>query len=325
MSSVLKVWNSSDSTVREGSFLKRFCIPFLVEMQNADGGWGYQRGTRSAVEPTAWALLALKSQNVSEAALDGGMRWLHRAQLPEGSWPAFAGQGHGCWVTAPACLALSLCGDSSECVAQGLRWLCDSWPAEGGIWWQLRRLVSPSSVVRQDFSLRGWSWTPGTASWVEPTAHALFALRSVPEQILPYGASRRCLLGERMLCDRMCQKGGWNSGNPMVYGVEGEPRVAPTAWALLALHGRCDHKHIRKSLDWLELAYPHVRGPASLALGHLTLEAYGRPAPPLEPGLWDLWRNNQFFDSVLATAWAVIALSPGRDWLRIVAGKRVSG
>ena len=40
MSSVLKVWNSSDSTVREGSFLKRFCIPFLVEMQNADGGWG---------------------------------------------------------------------------------------------------------------------------------------------------------------------------------------------------------------------------------------------------------------------------------------------
>jgi hypothetical protein len=110
----------------------------------------------------------------------------------------------------------------------------------------------------------------------------------------------------------------------MVYGIEGEPRVAPTAWALLALHGRCEHGDIRKSLDWLELAYSQIRGPASLALGHLTLEAYGRPVPPLEPALWDLWSNNQLFDSVLATAWAVMALSPGRDWLRIPAGGTAS-
>ena len=110
----------------------------------------------------------------------------------------------------------------------------------------------------------------------------------------------------------------------MVYGVEGEPRVAPTAWALLALQDRREHEHIRKSLDWLELAYPHIQGPASLALGHVTLEVYGRPVPPLEPGLWNLWSNNQFFDSVLATSWTVTALSPARDWLRIVPGKRAS-
>jgi hypothetical protein len=110
----------------------------------------------------------------------------------------------------------------------------------------------------------------------------------------------------------------------MVYGVEGEPRVAATAWALLALHGRYDHEHIRKSLDWLELAYPHIQGPTSLALAHLTLEVYGRPAPPLEPGLWHLWRNNQFFDSVLTASWAVMALSPPRDWLPILVGKRAS-
>jgi hypothetical protein len=122
----------------------------------------------------------------------------------------------------------------------------------------------------------------------------------------------------------MCPKGGWNSGNPKVYGIEGEPRVAPTAWALLALHHGCDHEHIRKSLDWLESAYPHIQGPASLALGHLTLEVYGRPAPALEPGLWDLWRNNQFFDGVLTTSWAVMALSPATGWLRILDGKRFS-
>src|SRR5215472_12228886 len=143
MCSVPQVRNSSDSTVRKGSFLRRFCIPFLVEMQNADGGWGYNWGTRSAVEPTAWALLALWSQKVSESALDEAKGWLRRAQSPEGSWPVFVGQGHGCWVTAPACLALSVCDDSSASVAQGVRWLCDSRPAEGGIWFQLRRLVCP--------------------------------------------------------------------------------------------------------------------------------------------------------------------------------------
>ena len=38
-----------------------------------------------------------------------------------------------------------------------------------------------------------------------------------------------------MLYDRMCPGGGWNCGNPMVYGVPGEALIVPTVWALLAL------------------------------------------------------------------------------------------
>lgn len=320
-----QVWNSTESAAYEGSFLARFCIPLLLEAQRADGGWGYRRGAESAVEPTAWALLALRPQGVNEATLDAGVRWLRGTQLPDGSWPTFAGQRRGCWVTAPACLALSGGGDSSACVVRGLRWLCDSWPAEGGLWWRLRRrLLGSATVVQQDTSLRGWSWTPGTASWVEPTSLALIALRHIPERLHPQGAAIRRRLGERMLYDRMCPGGGWNSGNPMVYGVEGEPRVAPTVWALMATEDRRDRAENCRSLDWLERAYPHIRGPASLALGHLALETYGRPVTPLELGLSSLWSNNRFFDSVLAAAWAAIALNPGRDWLRSLDGASAS-
>ena len=404
---------------------------FLLGAQNADGGWGYQPDAASATEPTSWALLALcagirtsefgfrdtntqppipiaalatlpqsaidNRQSAITHALSAGKRWLHVAQLPDGSWPAFVGQRPGCWVTAAACLALHRCGGAAsggwvafglqqrnsslvrsceeisalrpdvrkgspfpytgphteafglgrlpesrrlsasrrrgtaqpqwlrtaifprlltghsslqDPVALGLRWLCRTWPADGNVWFRFRqRLRKQASVIRQDSSLSGWSWTPGTASWVEPTAHALIALRCIPAELHPPGASKRRRLGERMLYDRMCPGGGWNSGNPLVYGVAGEPRVGPTAWALLALHDYRDRPENRESLDWLERVYPQIRGPASLAVAHLCLEAYERPLPPLEPALSELWANNQFFRNVLVTAWAVMALS----------------
>jgi hypothetical protein len=249
-------------------------------------------------------------------ALSAGLRWLHDAQLPDGSWPAFVGQRQGCWVTAAVCLAVNACGNAGfqpatpDPVTLGLRRLCKSWPAEGSFWWRIRQAFGRhASVIRQDSSLRGWSWTPGTASWVEPTACALIAFRCIPEELHPRGASKRRQLAERMLYDRMCPGGGWHSGNALVYGVAGEPRVGPTAWALLALEDYRDRPENRKSLDWLEQVYPHIRGPASLALAHLCLEAYDRPLPPLEPALAELWSHNQFFHNVLATALAAMALS----------------
>ncbi len=140
-------------------------------------------------------------------------------------------------------------------------------------------------------------------------------LRNIPEESRSPLASGRRQLGEAMLYDRMCPGGGWNSGNALVYGVAGEPRVGPTVWALLALQDHRDCTENRKSLDWLERSYEHIRGPASLALAHLCLETYGRPAPPLEPALQSLHSNNHFFDNVPVMAWAAIALSPEPHWL----------
>jgi len=190
-------------------------------------GWGYRSGAQGAVEPTAWATLALQPLEPSDSKiLSSASEWLRRTQTTEGAWPTGSGNEPGCWVTALACLALLNQPERDEdAVARGARWLCSTWPAEGNLIWRLRNRLhrKQESVVDQDHSLRGWSWTPGTASWVEPTAYSLLLLQNVPERIRPSQASERIQLAERMLYDRACPGGGWNTGNPSVYGVPGVP------------------------------------------------------------------------------------------------------
>lgn len=302
------------------SFVEEVCVPFLRDAQNPDGGWGYQRSSLSCVEPTCWALIALakisKSRDLGRT-IQRAADWLCAGQLPDGSWPTHIGRGEGSWATAPACLALHVEAGAPEAVARGTVWLCNAWPGEGGLWWRMRHwLLARRSTVRQNPFYRGWSWTLGTSSWVEPTSYALILLRNIPNQAHPRRATRRRKLGEGMLYDRMCPGGGWNTGNPLIYGVPGEPQVSPTVWALLALQDYRDRSENRKSLGWLELAYQHIRAPGSLSLAHICLEAYGRPTPRLEPALRRLHSRYQFLHSVLVMSWATLALSPGRDCLR---------
>jgi len=272
------------------------------------------------VEPTSWALLALAGAARSaalEKAIQRGAGWLRETQLRDGSWPAYAGQREGCWVTALGCLALHTLGVAPEAVANGVAWLCEEWPGEGGFWWRLRhRLFSRTTEIRQNYYFRGWSWSPGTSSWVEPTSYALIVLRNARGLSLPRRATLRVRLGEGMLYDRMCPAGGWNCGNPLVYGVAGEPQVGPTAWALLALQDHRERTENQRSLDWLAHEYEQIRGPGSLALAHICLEVHGRPTPPLEPALERLYLTNEFFHHVPVVAWAGVALSPAQPWLQ---------
>jgi hypothetical protein len=286
------------------------CLEFLITNQNSDGGWGYHPASPSAVEATAWALAALISTRRAPPEVCARARdWLLPAQRIDGSWPPFPGQPQGCWVTSVACQALHLHGGEQNAVERGLLWLLNTWPAEGTLWWRLRQTLSPSRVAHQDSSLRGWSWTPGTASWVEPTAHALLFLRSLPPQMLSPQAEKRRQLAERMLFDRMCPGGGWNSGNPLIYGVAGVPRIGPTAWALLALRDHSEREEIQMSLGWLEGVYGAINGAMSLALAHRCLAAYGRCVSPLAPAIGELYSHNRFFENVLTHAWVALALN----------------
>jgi hypothetical protein len=296
-----------------------FFTDLLRRAQNADGGWGYRPGLQSTTEPTAWSVLALQAhEDPSGKILSSARDWLRQTQTDKGAWPTGSGKEAGCWVTALACLALVTMPDTSkDAVIRGTKWLCDTWPAEGSLLWRLRQRWQEKSatVVHQDHSLRGWGWTPNTASWVEPTAYTLIMFQNVPEELRPPKAAKRIQLGEKMLYDRACPDGGWNAGNPLVYGVPGVARVGPTAWALLALRDHKDHSANLKGLEWLDQSSQNLRSPGSLALAHLCLKVYGRAREPIEPKLEDFYSCNQFLQSIPATAWASLALNALPSWL----------
>lgn len=236
--------------------------------------------------------------------------------MPDGSWPSSGEQNVGCWATSLATWALLKDTQSQTAVADSLRWICEDWPRGiNFVMRVMRTLRRRNQVTLQDDSLRGWGWTPNTASWVEPTAFALIALDQAPKELLPSGATRRRQYARALLYDRMCPGGGWNCGNPMVYGVPGDPLVEPTAWALLALRDEPNRRENVMSLEWLQKNVSGVLGAGSLALGKICLEAFGKRWPVNAPDLTELYARTEFLGNVPVMAWTCLAISAPSAWL----------
>ena len=307
----------TNAAADEASFLKEFCVPFLLGVQNEDGGWGFYLDSESRVEPTCWALRALQNSpvHVAEDHLRGAQQYLLLAQLGDGSWPAAPEQKTGSWVTSLACSVLSQDKHTKSSVRRGLEWLCQDYPRDSAPWRRFFRKFHPESrVADHDDSFRGWGWTPRTSSWVEPSAFAILALRDSPPEWRPAEFAERFELAVGVLYDRMCPQGGWNCGNPRVYGVDGQPLVLPTGWALLALHDQPAHERKSKSLAWLHHSYASIQGPASLAVARITLEAHGVQPPEISPKLHDLFDAREFLRTTEVVSWTCLALSPKRYW-----------
>jgi hypothetical protein len=249
--------------------------------------------------------------------------FLRSTQLADGSWPAAQGQQHGSWVTALACWALGSTistTESQRSPSQGLAWLSNERPADSRAWWRfLRRLVADKDVVAQNDAYYGWSWTPDTASWVEPTSYALLVLRRFAARGASNAFRDRLRVAESMLLDRMCPGGGWNCGNPMVYGAPGEAQIGPTVWALLALRQMPEREEIRRSLEWLENGWQSVSSPVSLALAQICLRSYGRPTSAVRDALCSAYSSEDAIRNVPGVAWSVLAMSSTQNWLNTAA------
>jgi hypothetical protein len=311
-------------TEGDSAFIAQTCIPFLLKTQNKDGGWGFFADSESRVEATSWALLALReSSSEDREEIRRGLDFLRSAQLADGSWPSAQGQQQGSWVTALACWALGSTistTESQRSPSRGLAWLSNERPADSRAWRRfLRRLVGDKDVVAQNDAYYGWSWTPDTASWVEPTSYALLVLRRFAPHGAPAAFRDRLQIAESMLLDRMCPGGGWNCGNPMVYGAPGEAQIGPTVWALLALRGMTERAEIRKSLEWLENSWQSVSSPVSLALAQICLRCYGHSTAAVHAALSDAYSSGDTLWSVPAVAWSVLAMSPAQNWLKTAA------
>ena len=299
-------------------FANGVCLPWLRGAQNRDGGWGFRQGLESRVEPTCWAFEALLNEGLDSNgdACRRALDFLRTTQLPDGSWPFAAGQKAGVSATALASWALLSDGNSPQAVSAGLSWLMQDSPRDSALWrrW-LRRLSPARHYSREKGTHKGWGWNPGTSSWVEPTSVAMIVLDRCPKQLLPAGANQRRQSAEAMLYDRMCPGGGWNCGDPLVYGVAGRPLVIPTAWALLALRSSPQRSENLVSLDWLERAVSGEQGPLSLALAQICLETYGRKWPANARRPEDLYFNHEFLGSTIAAAWVCLAANSSRSWI----------
>ena len=129
-----------------------------------------------------------------------------------------------------------------------------------------------------DTMIVGWPWVARTHSWVEPTAMALLALGR-EGQI----SHVRAIEGFRLLRDRAIPSGGWNLGNPVVFGTTLRPLPGPTGLALLAMarRGGGPSSVIPPAIEYLRTALQGTLAPISLGWGLLGLRAWGAETPDL--------------------------------------------
>src|SRR5262252_6108479 len=300
----------------------------LRATQNSDGGWPFHAGGQSRAEPTCWALLALANSAESAQHIARGLEFLKAQQLSDGSWPAMNGMSSGGSVTSLAALTLAQFPAGAKNVLAALEWLSDDYPRDSSRWQKFLKSFNSAKHESHNDELRGWGWTPRTSSWVEPTSFALLAFTAARAETIrvdPGSASERGKLGELtrqiserralaigLLYDRMCAGGGWNCGNPRVYGVDGESLILPTCWALLALRNEPDHQHRALSLTWLQKSLANIASSGSFAVAQITIENYNLPIPPAPRHLTDCAVPSLAEQGTHVAAWAAIALNPSR-------------
>lgn len=242
-----RTWNLAAGELRRWLDLRR----------NRDGGWGYRPGRPSRLEPTCWALIAKGAADT--AVLE---RWPRHEGLPvEGPSGAVNIAFAGLAAFTRLCAAAHPPDDCPDVRVLG---------SVHGI------TLPPYDVVPQNNDLRGWPWVDDTFSWVEPTAWCLLALKCWRRLggHAPWLA-QRVGAGDALLADRAIPTGGWNYGNPRVYGKVLPAFVPTTALALLALGDRSRDAAAVRGLTWLAGHQLAEASGSAMGLAAICLDRFG--------------------------------------------------
>ncbi len=235
-------------------------LTFIIDNQNADGGWGYWPGGASATEPTAFCLLVLDAAGRTERMGDG-LEFLKKIQLPSGGIGFGPADREGGWMAYSALLAFHALGAQAE--EKLLKeWMLRVEDASSRFSSEDRKIIA--ELFRYDASLKAWPWTPGTNAWVEPTS--LFITSLVQTGTPP--DEERIQSAVEMLLDRNIASGGWNYGSSFDGFEEAKPSGISTALALLALGaaGYSDrHPAVREALGFIDRRLQDEMSPAALA------------------------------------------------------------
>ncbi len=189
------------------------------------------------------------------------------------------------WTTA-LCITLYLTRNvQDQAFRNGVHWLLNTIGAEGSFVHRVANLLHPEQVDI-DASVQGWPWRTDNSSWVEPTAHALVALKKIQQHEVAVpnlmSLKARVAAGEKMLLDRRCGDGGWNYGNKRVWNAPLPSYPETTALALLGLQGR-SISELRSSLAAAERWSRDTPSPLAKAWLSICLRNWGLAVEPTFP------------------------------------------
>ncbi len=259
-----------------GSLLERDVADALAERigtcRRVDGGWGYRSKCESFAEPTALCAIAMSLCGRAEPAM-AGCRWLAKLQRDDGGVPISPAMTEPCWPTALAVWAWQVTDARAfdANIAVGCAYL-------------LRTVGKPFPKDRRmfghDTTLRGWTWTSETHSWVEPTSYSIIALSRAG-----FANHPRVLEGLRLLRDRELSGGGWNYGNTRVFDsmLRSFPMCTGVALTALATAGVGDSHSPTCDNPVRELA--SASSPLSLSWSVIGLRSWGRLPDAAEASL----------------------------------------
>jgi|SRR5690242_5433441 hypothetical protein len=92
----------------------------LNRRQLKSGGWSYLSSTRTSIEATCPAALALIGGNPQTC--ESAMRCFKNMQLRQGAWPAFLSDRQACWTTSLALVTFNILDDAASARDRAVNW-----------------------------------------------------------------------------------------------------------------------------------------------------------------------------------------------------------
>jgi hypothetical protein len=246
------------------------CARTIKERSLAAGGFSEHPNGSYRPDSTAWAALALARLDPKSPLLNPARARLQAGQLEDGRL-SFPKASSAFWPTPLAVLAWHSSGQYREAESRSVTFMLKTTGTYG------KR--DPNSPVAHDPSIKGWPWTDGTHSFVDPTSLTLIAL-----EMAGFSGHLRFQEGLRMLVDRQLPRGGWNYGNTLVYGKELYPFIDTTGMALTAVAGHVSRENVQKSILLLNTQVETCRTPLSLCWALFGLGAWGELPP--QANIW---------------------------------------